>query len=199
MPVLFLLLCTVLAGCVFKPVNVTTRHFLLTPIATGEARPVATSDISVGIGSIRMPAYLLRDSLLIRYGTNEIEYLDSSLWAERLDHCFQQTVAANLSTLLASDRIYTTDWARDQVAVSVYINVQQFDVDATGSGTLVAQWRINTPGNNRTLKSGNTILVQSGCSPKGHPAAIAATLSGLTEKFSRQLAEAIVETGKPAG
>jgi uncharacterized lipoprotein YmbA len=135
--------------------------------------------------------------MAVRSGSNEIEYLEDAFWAGRLDRSFQQTLALNLSRLLPSDRIFLTDWGHDQVRVSVYVNVQQFEVDTTGQGTLTAQWRINGPDNETPLKSGQTRLVQTGGSPRGHPEAIAATLSNLTSEFSRELAQAINESAKP--
>lgn len=199
---LFPLLCAaiagiVLAGCVLRPVKVTTRHFILTSIATNQSPPFATNPLSVGIGTVKMPGYLLRNSMAVRSSTNEIEYFEGALWAERLDHCFQQALAVNLSRLLASDRIYLTSWRHDQVTVCVFVDLQQFDVDATGCGTLVAQWRIDAPESDRTLKTGQTRLVQTGGSPRGHPEAVAATLSDLTGKFSHELAQAVVECSKP--
>jgi hypothetical protein len=154
--------------------------------------------LSVGIGLVKMPAYLMRNSMAVRNGANEIEYLEDALWAERLDRSLQQTLAINLSRLLASNRIYLTEWGHDQVRASVYVSVQQFDVDITGQGTLIAQWRINAPDDNTPLKSGQTRLVQTGSSPRGHPEAIAATLSELTAEFSRELAQAIRESSKPS-
>src|SRR6185436_14781506 len=130
-----------LTGCLFKPATVSTRRFILAPIPTNEPAPAATGHLSVGIGFVKMPAYLLRTSMTVRNG-HEIEYLDDALWAERLDQSFQRTLAANLSRLLSSDSIHLADWGRNQVMVRVSVNVQQFDVDAHGSGTLIAQWRI---------------------------------------------------------
>lgn len=186
----------VLEGCVFRPANVTTRHFILTSIITNEPPQLTTDRLSLGIGTVKMPGYLLRDSMAVRSGTDEIEYFEGALWAERLDHCFQQALAVNLSKLLASDRIYLTSWRHDQVMACIFVDLQQFDVDATGCGTLVAQWRIEAPENDRTWKTGQIRLVQTGGSPRGHPEAVAATLSDLTGKFSRELAQAIVECAK---
>jgi uncharacterized lipoprotein YmbA len=193
------LVCLILSGCLFKPVTISTRHFTLAPIPAGEPRPVVSSaagNLSVGIGFVKMPSYLLRNSMAVRNGANEIEYLENALWSERLDESFQRDLAANLADLLPSDRIYLTDWAHDQVTVVVYINVQQFDVDINGHGTLIAQWRITAPGGDVPLKSGRTRLDRTGASPRGKPEAIAETLSELAAQFSRDLAQSIREAGR---
>ena len=193
------LVSALLSGCMFKPVSVSTRHFNLAPIPASEPRQVMSSDaenLSVGIGFVKMPSSLLRNSVAIRNGANEIEYLDDALWSERLDESFQRDLAANLADLLPSDSIYLTDWGHDQVMVAVYVSVQQFDVDISGRGTLIAQWRITAPGSDVPLKSGRTRLERTGPSPRGKPEVIAETLSGLAAQLSRDLAQSIREASK---
>jgi uncharacterized lipoprotein YmbA len=187
--------CIILSGCMFKPVTVSTRHFALAPIPMSEPGQPVSSDaenLSVGIGFVKMPSYLLRNSMVIRHGA-EIEYLEDAVWSERLDDSFQRDLAANLGDLLPSASIFLTDWAHDQVTVAVYINVQQFDVDINGHGTLIAQWRITAPGSDVPLKGGRTRLDRDSASPRGKPEVIVGTLSDLTAQFSRDLAQSIRE------
>src|SRR5262245_32083700 len=186
-----------LMGCLFKPATVSNRHFILSPISTNEPAPIATNHLSVGIGFIKIPSYLLRNSIAIRNGANEIEYLDNAQWAERLDLCFERTLAANLAQLLHSDSIYLTEWRRDQVMVKMSITVHQFDVDSRGRGTLIAQWRIAAPDSDTTLKSGGAHLDRSGTPPRGNPEVVAATLSDLAAEFSRELAQSIRKSVTP--
>lgn len=186
-----------LTGCLFRPsAALPTRHFTLAPLATNDAPSATSEHLSIGIGFVRMPSYLLRNSMAVRNGNNEIEYLEQTLWAERLDHDFQQTLGVNLSRLLPADSVYLTDWARDQVTTRVFVEVQRFDVDTQGRGTLIASWRINAAEGDKPLKSGEANLAQTGPSPRSNPQAIATTLSALTAEFSRQLAEAIHESAQ---
>lgn len=140
-----------------------------------------------------MPSYLLRSSMAVRNSANEIEYMEDARWGERLDQCFQRTLAANLSRLLSSDSIYLTDWGRDQVMVRVSINLHQFDVDTRGHGTLIAQWRISAPDSDMSLKSGYARLARVGPPPQGKPEMIATTLSELAGEFSQDLALSICQ------
>lgn len=163
------LVCMMLSGCMFKPVTVSTSYLTLSPISTNEPTHAISSDvgnISVGIGFVKMPSYLLRNSVAVRNDANEIEYLENALWSERLDESFQRDLAANLADLLPSHSIYLTDWARDQVTIAVYIEVEQFDVDVNGHGTLIAQWRITGSGSDVPLKSGRIRLDRDGASPR---------------------------------
>jgi len=186
----------VLTGCLFKSATVPARHFLLAPISTNEPPSASTEQLSIGIGFVKMPAYLLRDSLAVRTGASEIDYLEGALWGERLDQCFQRTLAANLSRLLSSDNVYSTDWGRNQVQLRVSIDVQQFDVDTRGRGTLIAYWRITAPESDTVVKRGTARLDQAGAAPRGNPEVITTTLSELEAAFSHDLAQSIRESVK---
>jgi uncharacterized lipoprotein YmbA len=183
--------CAVLTGCLFKSATVSPRHFVLAPITTNAPASAPTGHLSIGIAHVKMPPYLLRDSIAFRDGANEIGYLEYATWGERLDQCFQRTLAANLSCLLSSDNISTVDSGRNQKMMCVVVNVDQFDVDSHGRGTLIAQWRITEPDNETPLKTGRAELTKAGTSPRDHPEAIATTLSNLAADFSRQVAQAI--------
>ena len=86
-----------LTGCLLKRTTDSTRHFVLTPIPVDESAPAPSRHWSIGLGSVRMPSQLLRDSLVVRNGANEIEYLENALWAERLDHGFERILATCLA------------------------------------------------------------------------------------------------------
>jgi uncharacterized lipoprotein YmbA len=196
LPVLFLALaaCACLTGCSFlKPARPTARYFVLTPLpATGPAK-VAPGALAVGVGQVKLPAYLFNTSVAVRKGTNEIEYLPSALWAERLDTGFQRVLAANLAIVLPTDRIYLSAWQKDAVAAELYVTIEQFDLDASGRGVLVARWRILSPGGEKILKAGGSRLARQGPPPDDGASGTIATLSDLLADFSRQLGLALKE------
>jgi uncharacterized lipoprotein YmbA len=129
--------------------------------------------------------------MAIRKSANEIEYLENAPWAERLNQGFQRTLAANLATMLPSDRVYLSAWERDQVTVRVVVSVEQFDVDFQGRGTLIADWFVLGPDSEKPLMSGRASLTRTGAAPRGDPEAIPTTLSALIGDFSRELAQAL--------
>ena len=187
---------TLLTGCLLKRATDSTRHFVLSPISTNEPALVATEHLSVGIGFVKMPSYLLRKAMAVRNNANEIGYIEDAQWAERLDQSFQRTLAANLSHLLPSANIYLTDWPRDQEVIRISIDVQQFDVDTSGQGNLNAQWRITIHDSDQQSKTGYARLARTVASPHGHPEMVATTLSDLTAEFSRELAQSIRDSVK---
>lgn len=140
-----------------------------------------------------MPDYLLKDSMAVRKGDNEIQYLENALWAERLDHSFQRTLAANLSSQLGDSRVRISSWQPGEVALAVRVSVERLDVDGQGRGTLIARWNIEAPDSRKVLKSGESSFAKSGPMTYNDPASIATTLSDLTAQFSEVLAKAIRE------
>jgi len=193
--VLGLAACFGSTGCFgfLRPVHVTARQFVLTPLPATSPPAAAASSIPVGVGQVRLAAYLSTKSLVVRRGTNEIDYLPSVFWAERLADNFQRVLAANLTILLPTDEIRLSAWRSEDVAAEVYVAVEQFDVDADGRAVLVARWRVLSPGGATTLKGRECRLVRQGPRPEPDAAGAIVTLSELLGALSDQLAQAIKE------
>ncbi len=182
-------LCATVTGC-FSPHTVATRHFILTP---APATAAATSGIRLGVGVVKMPEYLLSNSLAVRKNAGEIGYLESALWAEPLDKGFARVLAADLSAMIPTDQVRLGAWRVDDVTVEVHVIIGQFDVDQNGTGTIAAWWRITEPGGVKVLKSGESHLTKAGKSPASDSQNIVTTLSELTATFSQTLAESVRE------
>jgi uncharacterized lipoprotein YmbA len=194
---LALTLSAALTSCSFlKPAQSTARHFVLTPMPAPTQAAAGPATIAVGVGKVKLPAYLFSSFLALRRGTNEIEYLQSAVWAERLDTGFQRVLAANLASVLSTDRIYMSGWQTDDVAAEVYVAIERFDIDATGRGVLVARWRVLSAGGEKILKSGTGRLSRQGPSPDAGASGMVDTLSELVADLSRQLGQAIQETAR---
>jgi len=190
-----LAVCVCLTGCFgfLKPPHETARHFVLTSLPGPGSVTAIPAAPAVGVGQVKLPAYLFDTSLAVRKDTNEIDYLPLALWAERLDTGIQRVLAANFATLLSTDRVRLSTWRSEDVGAEVYVTIEQFDVDTSGRGVLVAWWRILSPGGEKTLKTGESRLSRQGPAPGANPSGAVATLSDLLAEHSRQLAQAITE------
>jgi uncharacterized lipoprotein YmbA len=157
------------------------------------ATATSTTGLRVGVGVVKMPDYLLHSSLAVRKNAGEVAYLETSLWAERLDKDFSRTLAANLSEMIPTDQIRRGTWRVEDVTVEVHVTVEQFDVNTAGTGTLAAWWRITSPGGAKVLKSGEARLTRAGKAPSADPQNVATTLSELLAEFSETLARSVRE------
>jgi len=182
-------LCATVTGC-FSPHTVAVRHFILTPTA---ATAAATGGVRLGVGVVKMPDYLLGNSLAVRKNAGEISYLEGALWAERLDKGFARVLAADLSVMVPTDQVLLGAWRTDDVTLEVHVTVEQFDANQGGTGILAAQWSITAPGGTKILKSGESRFTKVGKSPASDSQNIAATMSELTATFSQMLAETVRE------
>jgi uncharacterized lipoprotein YmbA len=197
-PTVFLMtfiVCACFTGCSFlKPAPDTARHFVLTPLPAAGPATVASGALGVGVGQVKIPAYLLNSSLAVRNGSNEIDYSPSLLWAERLDAGIPRVLAANLGSLLPADQIRLPLWRSEDVAAEIYVAIEQFDVSTSGQAVLIAHWRILSPGGEKILRTGESRLSRQGPSPESNQSGAVATLSELIADLSHQLARALKET-----
>ncbi len=177
-------------GCLFRPTTVPVRHFVLSPIAVRRA-PSSTDNLPIGVARVEMPRYLLRSSLAMRKDEHEVRYDEAALWAEPFDQNFQRTLAADLSALIPTDKIYLSAWESGQVKVSVAVAIEQFDVDMEGKGRLTAWWRLMLPGSEKPVASGKVNLTRTGPPPRDDPGTMVITLSALTAELSKELVEEI--------
>ena len=196
MPVRLLLALAVsvsLTGCFgfLKPAKPTARNFVLSSLPAADSTTAPSGGMVVGVGPIKLAPYLFNTSFAVRRGTNEIDYLPATFWAERLDAGLQRVVAANLAILLPTDQIRLSAWQNSDVSAEVYVAIEQFDVDARGQAMIVAWWRVLSPGGEKTLKAGECRLARQGPPPDTNPSGAVATLSELAAELSRQVAQAI--------
>ena len=142
---------------------------------------------------MNLPGYLAKDSIAVRKATNEIEYLENAVWAEGLQQGFLRVLTADLATRLPNYQFRLASWRREDVALEIYVTVQQFDVDTTGHGVLVAGWRVLSPGGGKTLKAGEFRASRPGPRPEADVQGATATLSHLVGDFSNELAKTFVK------
>jgi len=193
-PAAFLAFCLVGCSLVSPPKGITPRSFVLTPIA-GPAPTGRTSstNIVIGIHGVKMPGYLSGKAFAMRHENNEIVYLESADWAERLDTSLQRVLATDLARLIPTDQVRLTRWCVEEVAVEVDVNVDRFDVDSRGEGTLVAWWRLVLPGGDKILASGKFSASRKGPPPDKDPLGASNLMSHLASDLAEKLARALKE------
>jgi len=186
-----------MTGCsAFKSVSVQERYFVLSPRVSGGATPVAgpaTTGLAVGVGRVRVAAYLMPKAVAVRAGPNEVQYAETLFWAERLDKGAQRVLAMNLAELLPQATLKSYPWPSDASLVEVRVQLDRFDVDQDGQGLLEATWQIRVAEAETALRSGRSHFTLAGPAPSAHPDGAVATLSGLLGRLSEELADAVTQ------
>jgi uncharacterized lipoprotein YmbA len=162
------------------------------PAATNSATSsAATKSLAIGVRPVNLPAYLMSKSMAVRQNTNEIVYLETAVWAERLDLGLQRVLGTSLGTSLAIDQIRLSAWRPEDVAFEVHVTVEQFDVDTTGNAVLAAWWRLLSPGGEKMLASGRFSETRPGQSPLSDPQAAVASMSALAVDLAQMLSSEV--------
>ena len=131
---------------VILPVGCTTtqpsRFYVLTPEATAAGVPGAF-DLIVGVGPVRLVAYLERPQIVTRNNANLLKVEEFDRWGGTLETNITWVMAENLSRLLATEAVVTFPWERAvEPDYQVAIDIRQFDLVADSQILLSAQWRI---------------------------------------------------------
>src|ERR1700736_4827820 len=112
--ILVLACLIIVAGCsvgsVLEPRKDPSQFYVLTPMDSSlRGVPITYSsgaggrtEIAIGLGPVKFPAYLARPEIVTRSSPNKIDLSDIDRWAEPLDKNFVTVLAQNLTTLLGA-------------------------------------------------------------------------------------------------
>lgn len=144
LPVLLLLL----AGC--AALSPPSAFYLLTPrIEAGGQKITAPL---LGVGPVNLPAYLDRNQLLRRTGTNAVQVEEFHRWAGELGQNTTNVLAENLARLLGSDGVVAYPWNSTlRLPYQVSVDVRRFEAGPANQVVLDAQWQLLDRENNQLL------------------------------------------------
>jgi uncharacterized lipoprotein YmbA len=146
--------------------------------------------LGIGIAPVKVPGYLFKQTMAMRRETNEVVYLDTAHWAERLDVGLQRVLAADLGAILATDRVRLSTWRPDEISVVVSVRVEQFDVDASGNAVLTAWWRLQSANGDHPA-AGRFSASRKGPAPDVDPGGAVNSLNALASSLAEELAREI--------
>ena len=185
-----------LAGCgslLPKPTPSSSKIFVLfSPLKAAERQDLdRPGQISLGVGPVRLPAYLDRREIVTRVAENRFDVSENDRWAEPLDENFTHVLAQNLSVLLGSDRIITYPWPLDKrPRYRVQIDVFRFEVNSAGEAELTARWAVVDETGKEAPNLNESRLARP-AKEKSNDASVAA-LSETVADLSREIAKAVI-------
>ena len=178
------------AGCsILSPRPDPTKFYVLT--ATSTAGAAATSNLVIGLGPVKLPAYLEHAEVITRVAPNRLDLSSTDRWAEPLDDNFRRVLAADLTTLIGTDRVLPFPWdLSTKVDYKIEVNVERFERDSSGGAQLTASWIIRDGHSDRVLLTRPADFTESaGSGMESSAASLSADLNDL----SKQLATAIID------
>ena len=134
-------------GCASTPA---ARYYTLSA-TTEPAASSPSSDLSVVVGPVSVPAEVDRPQMVVRTGPNQIRVDEFNLWASPLQSNISRVVAQNLVTLLGTPHVTLfPQTVSADAGYRVAIEVQRFDAALGEAATLDAVWTV------RRTKDGGT-------------------------------------------
>jgi len=137
-----LLVVAAAAGCLGTQTD-PTRFFVLSPVAPPEGPPATVAPPTLGLGPVNLPDYLDQTAVVTRVSEQEIDYLPSARWAERLSVMASRTLAINLAARTGGRETVLYPWPTNrEPATTASVDFLRFDMTREGAAVLRAQWRV---------------------------------------------------------
>jgi uncharacterized lipoprotein YmbA len=170
-------------GCTSTPPS---RFYTL----SAASAPAATSsDVSVAVGPVSVPAVVDRPQIVVRVGPNQVRLEEFNRWASPLQNGIARAVAENLVTMLGTPRVSLSQQLLSaDVDYCAAIEVQRFESAPGEAATLEAVWTVKRikGGGSRT---GRTTAREP--TPDQSFDSLAAAHSRAVARLSRDIADAV--------
>jgi uncharacterized lipoprotein YmbA len=141
-----LVLSLALGGCIHTP---PTRFYVLSAM-TEQTAAAPGKGTAIGVGPVSLPQYLNRPQIVTRISGNQLAAAEFDQWGGDLNDNVTRALAANLSSLLETDRVSLFPWREEApIDYQVTVDVASFEQDVDGSSLLTAYWSIVDPRNTK--------------------------------------------------
>ena len=168
------------AGCGSSPPS---RFYTL----SAAGAPAATSsDLSVVVGPVSVPALVDRPEIVVTTGPNQVRLDEFNRWASPLQNNISRVVAENLVAILGTPRVTLS--LNGQADYRAAIEVQSFESAPGEAATLDAVWTVSRTKDGKS-QTGRT-TVREAIQEKDY-AALAAAHSRAVARLSRDIADAV--------
>jgi uncharacterized protein len=165
------------------------QFYLLTPPAGGNGR--SHGGPSVYIQRVAVPAYLVRNSLVMVRAGNQVAYASSARWAEPLDQGIARMVAEGLNRVAhVQATSFTPAAPPGDYVYSVEMQLQRFEGTDTGEVILTARYQVFPASGTEPIASRTFEARRAGWQP-GDYAGLARLLSEELMDLSRTIARSL--------
>jgi uncharacterized lipoprotein YmbA len=126
------------AGCASTPAS---RFYTLSAAPTPAA---ASSDLSVVVGPLSVPAVVDRPQIVVRVGPNQVRPDEFNRWASPLQNNIARVVAENLVAMLGTPRVtLSSQTVNAEAEYRAAIEVQRFESALGETAMLDAVWTVS--------------------------------------------------------
>jgi uncharacterized protein len=180
-----------LNGCLGR--SQSPRFYTLSPVTENKAMAQSdtpASDVSIGIGPIKLADYLDQSRIVTRTGDNRLLKAEFDLWAGSLGDNLTNVLSENIGILLPTERIFIYPWRLSEpMDYQIILDVVRFDGDLGEDAWLVARWSI-VGGKDKELLAVNRSSIREPVSGPDYNALVSAQSRALA-KLSHEIVKAI--------
>lgn len=179
-------------GCAIRS-NAPTKFYTLSPMPVSEGVKQDESvnrQTAIGIGPIRIPAYLDRPEIVTRISPNELQLAELDNWAEPLSTNLTRVLVENLTRLLRTKSVFIFPGeSSPRIDYRIDVEVVQMDGELGGDASLVARWEILDMSSESILLTKRSHYTES--VDGSDYTAFTAAQSRMVETFSRDIAKTL--------
>ena len=178
---------SLVAACGSSP---TTSFYTLATVPADTTMPARQPPAVIAVGPVRLPDYIDRPQFVTRSSSYSISLAAFDQWAGPLDDMLPRALADDLTQRLPGDRVVSfPQVSGPNFDYRIAVNINQFDVDSTGTATLAAQWQIYDVNSPRALiVEEDTFRRQAtGSSYEAYTAALSFVLADLSDRLRDNL------------
>jgi uncharacterized lipoprotein YmbA len=140
---LMLLFAFLSSGCGSKQASyyILSSTAGLSPVASG------SGEITVGVGPVTLPDYLMRPEIVTLSRDNQVERAKFHRWAEPLDETINRVIVEDLKVMLPGAGVLEYPWNHtDRLDYRITIDVIAFERRPDGRVHLKAAWKLLNAG-----------------------------------------------------
>src|SRR6266545_4474723 len=143
-----------IAGCASTPAS----HFYTLSAASGPAATSTSSNLSIAVGPVSVPAVVDRPQIVVNTGPNQVRLEDFNRWAAPLQNNISRVVADNLVLMLGTPRVtLSTQMLSADADYRAVIEVQSFQSVPGDAAILNALWTVSRMKDGKTQTGRTTV------------------------------------------
>ena len=203
-PVRLLFACAMslaLAGCLGS--SRPSRFYTLSPVQMRDGPGSTATDATLAIGPVEIPAYVDRQQIVTRNGTNELVVAEFDRWGGSLDSEISGALVASLRERLASQKVAVAPWrsailSGASTSYRTAVSVSRFDGIPGQSVVLEGRWELIAQSDGKEESLGvRGATVTEKIEGAGYDALVAAMQRALL-RFGQQMADNVAEATRMA-
>lgn len=169
------------------------RYFSLSSTVPEVGNSVGET-VVLGLGPMRMAAYLNRSQIVTRGTGAEVKVDEFNRWAEPLAVAFHRVVSTDIDNMIDGVSVLAFPWesaVRSQVNYRLLGDVIRFDADRSGRVVLETQWGITAADSGKAVVKPRRTRYEVQAGSPEDPAAVATAMNVALAKFSREVVSEI--------